>query len=476
MAISLDQNILNILKEKYKDGVESLLKADSSALREVKVVRVSGEATNMAAVSDCGGAVSSNALVAKDKAAAMPPTAEFRVTPGELYSVFTFGYREVQSSDKGGAYERITGIKSFCAATAMRKVLGKAFYGRGYGEIAVLGTANAALLAAASAGDEITLELPISAVMGLARDMDLVVKTSVSDATEQVILTITKINGKKVTVQVGTGAYAAAAATNVLAYRGSIDENGGPGLPVGLAGWLPIIGARQEGTGGVASAWDTYISTPFYGRNRSVNVDGEAGGFYYDTNNTTYKADLQGAIMWSRIMGGKCDFIVLHPLALQILDNETTSANTYFTATSTTAKKSARLGFEKFAASFSTNSIDTIFDDAFINEKEFYVLTKDLVELWAYTNAERAKEDSISGNNPGKQDPMEFNDKGHENDPYKLLIDDILTVESGDYTRHAGSVRCTYNLCGTFAVINPSVMVHGLFHDAVPADIVSCVA
>lgn len=473
MAVSHDVNVLNLLKEKYKDKVESLLKSNSSFNREVEIVRVTGEAMNMAAVSDCGGAVSSDATIAKEKAASMSATAEFRVTPGELYSVFNYGYREVQASKNNGAYERVTGVKAFCAAEAMRKVLGKCAFGRGFGELAVMGTANAAALAAASAGDDIVLTLPVSAVMGLARNMDLVIKTSVEDDTEQVILTVKKINGKKVTVTVGTGAYASAAATDILAYRGSLSEDGKANLPVGLAGWLPVVGQRVEGTALSPSAWDNYIKTPFYGRNRSNNIDGEAGGFYFDSNNTTFKADIQGAMMQSRIMGGDCDFIVMNPIDFLKLDNELSTTNTYFTATSTRAKKNATVGFNKFAASFSTNYVDMIYDDAFCPEGEFYVLTKKFIEIWAYTKADLAVKDGVEGNNPGKQSPEAFENKGNEDKNYKLLIDDILTVESGDYTRHAASVRCTYNFLGTYVVINPSVCVHGIFHDATPADLAS---
>lgn len=466
MGTSNDVNILNLLKEKYKDKVESLLKSNSSSNREIEIVRVTGEAMNMAAVSDCGGAVSSNALYAKAKAADMPATAEFRVVPGELYSVFNYGYKEVQASKNGGAYERVTGVKAFCAAEALRKVMGKCAFGRGYGELTLLGTTNAATLAAASAGDSIILELPISTVMGLARNMDLVIKTSVADSTEQVILTVEKINGKKVTVRVGTGAYASAVATDVLCYRGSMDDSGNPNLPIGWAGWNPIVGARVEGTALAPSAWDTYIATPFYGRDRSKNIDGEAGGFYYDSNNTTYKADIQGAMIQARILGNDCDFIILNPLDFLKLDNEISTTNTYFTATSTRAKKNATVGFNKFAASFSTNYVDMIYDDAFCPEGEFYIETKKFLKIWAYTKADMLIHDGVEGNNPGKQSPEAFENKGNEDKNYKLLIDDILTVESGDYTRSGASVRCTYNFLGTFVIENPSASVHGLFHDA----------
>lgn len=469
MAISADQDILNILKRWYKDGVENLLRRKSSALREIDIVRVEGKEQSFSAITgSC--ACSANALVAKEKAAENASTAEYVVTPGEAYSVFTFNNKEVQASlSKKGAYMKVAGLKSFAGAEALRRTLAVAFYGRGYGELAILGAANAAIVAAASAGASITLTLPRSVIMALSEKVDLVIKSSVTSATEIAILTVSAINGNNVTFVIDT-AYAGASATDVLALRGSIDENGNPALPVGLAGWLPVVGLRT------GTDWTNYINTTFYNVNRASNVEAKAGSFTYDATNTSFKADIQDAMWKSRQMGGEADFIIMNPADFLKVDNELSASNTYFTSTSTRSKKDASIGFHKLASSFSTNYIDLIYDDSFCPEGMFYVLEKENIEFWAYTNSEVAFREGIDGNNPGKQDPEEFENKGHENDSYKLLIDDILTVEPGEYTRHAASVRCTYNILGTFVVLAPGNMTVGIFHDADTASLVAVAA
>ena len=90
--------------------------------------------------------------------------------------------------------------------------------------------------------------------------------------------------------------------------------------------------------------------------------------------------------------------------------------------------------------------------------------------MWTYTNAD-AVADGIASNNPGKQNPEEFDNAGRENDPYKLLIDDFVTVEPAALTTNGSAVRVVLNFFGSFVVLNPSNAGVGLFHDAVTANI-----
>lgn len=469
-AITDDAAIRAILKTWYKDGIENLFFRNSPVLKELKKTRVEGKEQRFAAIYGRGGAVSAKATQAKAKALATSKNAEFVTTPGKLFSMFSYSIPEVQASkSKRGAYMKIAGNKAFAAAQALRQTLAGSLYGRGYGELAVLGTANATALAAGVADDLITITLPSSVNLKIDVDSDIVLKTSVGDATEHGLFTVTKIDGDNITVKVVT-AYSSAAATNVVCLRGSVDGSGNPLLPVGLAGWLPSVGGRT------GSDWTTYIHTPFMGVTRDANTEALAGNFVYNSSNTKKSQDIQQLLQKVRRHGGEPDFIVMNDKDWLAVAEEIQSTNTYFTQTSTASKRKANIGLNKITAGFSTNYIDIIYDDPYCPEGTFYMFNKEDVELWTYTNAETPVQDGVASNNPGKQDPMEYENKGKENDNFKLLIDDFITVVPGETTDDGDAVRVTYNFFGQFVVLNPADTGVGIFHDATLADIVSTLA
>ena len=468
--ITGDKAIEALLKTYYKDGVENLLMRNSPVVKAIGKTRVEGKEQRFAAIYGRGGAVASKARIAEAKAAANSKNAEFIVTPGQMFSIFTFNNKEVQASlSKKGAYMKIAGNKAYAAAEAFRKTLAAAFYGRGFGELEVLGSANAAIVAAASAGATgLKLTLQDSTIMKIDVDSDLVLKKSVAGATEECILTVTSISGNEVTCTLGSTAYAGAGATDVICLRGSMDASGNPNLPMGIDGWLPIVEGRDE----TGSVWPTFKTTPFCGVNRSVNVEALMGSFYYNSSNTTFKADVEGLLRKVRRHGSKADLIIMNDADWQKLADEIQTSNTYFTQTSTRSKRQANIGMDKLSASFSTNFVDLIYDDPYAPEGKFYVLDKDAVELWTYTNAETVQEDGVSGNNPGKDNPEDYNNKGKENEAFKLLIDDFISVVPGGLTDDGESVRVTYNLFGSFVVLNPSNAGVGILHDATPANVI----
>lgn len=465
MAITADGAILAILKTWYKDGVENLLFRNSPVVKEIKKTRVEGKEQRFASVYSRGGAVAGNALVAQAKAAQNVKNAEFIVTPGQLFSIFSYNAKEVQASlSKKGAYMKVAGNKAFAATEALRKTLAAAFYGRGYGELAILGSTNAATVAAASAGASVTLELTDDVIMKIDVGSDLVLKTSISSATEVTTLTVTAIDGNNVTVTVGT-ADASAAATDVIALKGSMDGNGNPILPMGIDGWLPVVGTRT------GSDWASYKTNLFFGVNRSVNVEGLMGSFYYDNTATKKSKEIQSLLQKCRRHGSQADFIIMNDNDWLDVAGEIEASNTYFTQTTTKGKRMANVGINKLSAGFSTNFIDVIYDDPYCPKGKFYIFDKADVELWAYTNSD-AVNDGVTSNNPGKQNPEEFNDKGKENDNYKLIIDDFISAEPGAMTSDGPAVQVTFMLFGSYVVMNPSNAGVGIFHDATLADVV----
>lgn len=466
-SITSDQAIMNILKTFYVDGIQNLLFRNDPAIKEIGKMRVEGKEQAFAAIYSQGGAVSPRATIAEKKAKENVKNAEFKVTPGKLFSLFAYTIPEVQASlSRKGAYMKVAGNKAFAAAEAARKSLAAAFYGRGFGELGVLPEA-----VTFTANTAAVVELPYDVIVKIAPGSGIDVKASVAATSALVTLDVEAIDGQSVTV-VPRSAYTAVGG-EVLALEGSFDSSGGL-APMGLAGWIPAVAQRA------GSDWTNYISTPFFNVTRSVNTEALAGNFYNGIGKT--EADgataqkksttIQNAMNLARMRGSEMDMIILNNFDWLELAAEIQSTNTYFTQTTTKAQRKANIGLTKLSAGFSTNAIEVIYDTPYLSKGLFYVLDKSQVEFWAYTNSDVATSDGVSENNPGKQDPEEFNDKGNENSPFKLLIDDILTVVPGGLTDDGESVRCTYNIMGSYVVLDSSVQVVGLFADADPDKIV----
>lgn len=453
-AISADEAIMNILKVWYKDGVENLLFRNSPVVKDINKTRVEGKQQNFAAVYSRGGAVAGDFLIAEAKAAQNVRNAEFKVTPGQLFSVFSYNAKEVQASlSKKGAYMKVAGNKAFAATEAFRKTMAATFYGRGYGEIGILADAVTFV-----SGTPIDITLTDDTIMKIAVGSGLTLKDSVASTTNLVKLEVTAIDGNKVTVT-PAGAYTGVGG-EIVALDGSMDTSGNPYLPMGIDGWLPIVNGRTGAT------WTSYIRTPFMGVTRSVAVEGLAGNFVNAIGTSEKKSEtVQKLIRKVRRYGSKADLIVLNDEDWLAMAAEIQSTNTYFTQTSTSAQRKANVGLTKLTAGFSTNYIDSIYDDPYCPKGKFYVLDKDVVELWAYTNTDELS-DGVAGNQPGKPDAEEENNKGRVNDPYKLLIDDFISTQPGASTSDGMAVEVAFNLFGSYVILDPSVCGVGIFSDA----------
>ena len=213
----------------------------------------------------------------------------------------------------------------------------------------------------------------------------------------------------------------------------------------------------------------TFIATPFFNVTRSVNPSALAGQFILGVAGDKKADTIQKLIKKVRRKGSQANLIILNDNDWLEVSNEIQSTNTYFTQTSSKARREANVGFDKLSASFSTNFIDNIVDDPYMPSGKFYVLDKDQIELWAYTNSDIVN-DGVAGNEPGKADPLEDNGATNTEDkPFKLLIDDFLTVVPGGLSSDGDSVRATIQLFGSFVVLDTSVMGVGIFYDATKA-------
>lgn len=461
MAISTNDNIKALLKVYYKDGVENLMFRNSPLLKKLQKNRIEGKTYNFSAMYGRGGAVAGDFTKARNLAASVSKNVEFAVEPGQLFSVYTMNAKEVQASvTRRGAYMKVAGAKMFAASEGFRKTLAASLYGRGYGELCF---APASVSFTQDTAADITL--PMDAIMKIDVGSELVIKTSVAgDSTSiKATLTVNAITGTSVNVT--PSATYETAATDVICLAGSMDASGAPLLPVGLGGWLPAVGSRT------GLNWQTYINTKFYNVERKAAPDRLAGAFYAEASSTAKKTDaVEALLMQVRRQGSLADMIVMNDEDWLAMSAEIATSNTYFTQTSTKESKKAAIGFDSFAASFSTNYVENIIDDPYCPKGEFFILDSTAVEFDTLTNTDKV-DDGVAGNNPGKPDPMSDENNGHEADPYKLIIDDYISVQDGEADVNGPCSEVTLMLFGTFAVTNPSNCGHGLFYGANPVSI-----
>ena len=460
MAISTNASILAMLKTYYKkEGVQNLLFRNSPLLKKIKKERVEGKTSNFAAMYARGGAAGGDFTAAKAQAATVAKTAEFAVTPGQLFSVYTMNAKEIAASkSNSGAYMRIGGAKMFAASESFRKTLAAALYGAGYGELCAVPSGGWTF----TGGTAVDITLPEDAIMKIDVGSKLVVKATreTAETSAQNTLTVNAINGT--TVNVTPSGDTDATQAYIVCLAGSMNGND-PLLPVGLDGWLPVKAKRTS------SAWTNFIDDLFFGVDRSVNADRLAGAFYDATSAASAATQKKSyavtqLIKKLRRQGSLCDMIVMNDTDFLDFAAEIETSNTYFTQTSTKGEKKATIGFSDISAAFSTNYVENIIDDPYCNKGRFYVLSSDAVEFWSYTNVEKAVNDGVEGNNPGKQDPMEMDGDDKANDPLQLLVDDLFTISSGSDTYDGPATIVTLNLFGSFVVTNPSVCGVGEFY------------
>lgn len=461
MAISTNDNIKALLKVYYKDGVENLMFRNSPLLKKLQKNRIEGKTYNFSAMYGRGGAVAGDFTKARNLAASVSKNVEFAVEPGQLFSVYTMNAKEVQASvTKRGAYMKVAGAKMFAASEGFRKTLAASLYGRGFGELCF--APDSVSFTQDTAAD---ITLPMDAIMKIDVGSELVIKTSVAgdSTTIKATLTVNAITGTKVNVT--PSATYETAPTDVICLAGSMDASGAPLLPVGLGGWLPAVGSRT------GINWQTYINSKFFNVERKAAPDRLAGAFYAEASSTAKKTDaVEALLMQVRRQGSLADMIVMNDEDWLAMSAEIATSNTYFTQTSTKEKKQAAIGFDSFAASFSTNYVENIIDDPYCPKGEFFILDSTAVEFDTLTNTDKV-DDGVAGNNPGKPDPMSDENNGHEADPYKLIIDDYINVQAGEADVNGPCSEVTLMLFGTFAVTNPSNCGHGLFYGANPVSI-----
>lgn len=475
--------IKGLLKVYYEDKVETLLFRDDPVLNNMKKERVEGKQQHFACLVGRGGAVAGDFTVAANEASKNTQSAEFKVEPGKVFSVYTMTSIEVQASRTlRGAYMPIAAAKMFAATEAFRKHLAACLYGMGYGEIAYL-TLDKDTTVAADATKIIVI--PDDAAMKIDVGSKLLLKakiTTAEDNAANIGLTVTAVGSSGTytatgdVLNAGTGtavsvkfAKAIEASTAdkdlVISLAGSMN-NTSPMLPVGLSAWIPYLQGRDI----TNSEWTTYAHTDFMGVIRDTAIDRMAGAFYKATSSSEAMGKtVENLLRKVRQQGGKADFIVMNDQDWQEIASTLQTTQAYWTSTigaDSKGKKTANVGFNDMRFNFSTSWIDNVYDSPFCPKGVFYILDSRDFRFWGYYNDSKI-DNGIPGNEPGVADPN--SESGDiQNKPYQLLIDDYITVDGGKDSIDGPTARVTINCAGSFVIKNPSHVGVGLFFGATP--------
>lgn len=452
MALSMSTQVQNILRTWYKEGVSNLLFRNDPVVKSINKVRVEGKEQAFAAIYGSGGAVSSSFTAAKAQSETTARNAEFKVTPGALFSVYSMNALEVQASlTKKGAYMKVAGNKLFAATEALRRTLAAAFYGDGYG---VIGSWTAASNTTITTGTEVTFADPSVAMkLDIGSVVQILTSAGIHSAdSDSYKATVTKIDGNKVTFAAASSISITSGTDYYVRLQGACVSDNVPRLPLGLDAWLPI-----DRTG---------LSNSFLGVTRSIAPDRLAGNCVDDSANSsaTKLTTLKDLLLKCRRSGSQADMIVMNDVDFAALSTLIETTNTYLSKVGEGANpKKASIGMSEISISMSTSFIENIIDSPYCPKGLFYVLDSTAVEFWSMTNTD-VIDNGIAGNNPGKQDPMTMDNDGHANDPSQLIIDDYINVQPGSGDTDGPNVLVTLQLFGSFVVTNPSVCGVGKFY------------
>lgn len=476
MAISNSTFLRSLLKEYYTvKGVQSLIDRTDPLLKILKNrVPVEGDSAPFA-VSAGFGTCTANFLSAQSQAVKEGRAYKFKVEAGQLYAVITLNAKEIQAArtEKGG-FQSLPLYKVNYAVEGMRRGLASALYGRGYGEIGVY---NASTTFTSGSSNAVKINVGSDILLKIPPEGKIVMKNTVDASTVLGTLTITDIGEDTITVWSDTSFTTTAGTPVIICLDGAMDPNGNPIFPVGLAGWVPTVDARDDS----GTDWPAYVGTSFFGVNRSNYAAQLCGNFVKPATATETKQEtIERAAMIARRKGLVDGVLVLNDVDRLELTNELQAKGSYFTGTINADKRSAAFGLDELTANFAGTSISKIIDSPYCPRRQFWLLEPDVVQMFEYSNASGyVIPDGIPDNEPGKQLTTELDKESPvsgESIAYGLNVDYLFDIHDGVATWEGQATEIDMHLFGTWAVINPSLVTTGFFSNGTLNDFADIVA
>ena len=445
-------NALAVLKESYAEKeVQNLIERNSPTLARINKVPGYGKYYVIPMMYSRGGAVAGDFTKMTALVSSTANNKAMQVTFGQAFSGFAISPKEHLASDNSydkGAFVQLIREYYFASTEALRKTIGGAIFGMGYGEVAPI--------IAVDAGK---LFFTMSSFGAMMLDVGSKVQFAAGPTPDGAFraggaVTVTKIDdlgNDTVKVTVGSTYDAAVAPADWVEIDGFRDGSSNPLLFVGLRGWLPTIGNRT------GAGWATYIGTTFFGVDRSVYSQRMAGQFVLRNTGASEKLSeaLVRGVRLARRAGSKPDMIVLNDVDFGTILNEIKATQTQWQAINGPAAGSqlkVATGLSAMMFAFSSTWIQYVVDDPYCPVGFGYILETDSVGIAMLSNKKPIDTEVPMTNEGGSplissQDmpPME----------YLWNIDDLLATAPSDTVDGQGA-RVTTQFFGAFFVRNPA--------------------
>ena len=442
---------LAILKESYAEkDVQNLIERNSPTLARIKKVPGYGKYYVIPMMYSRGGAVAGDFTKMTALVSSTARNKAMQVTYGQAFSGFAISPKEHLASDsEPGAFVQLIREYYFASTEALRKTIGGAIFGIGYGEVApVLAVdAGSQLYVTMSAHGAMMLDIGSKVQFATGPTPDGAYRAGGAVAVSK----IEDLGNDTVKVTFGSAYGATVAVGDWAEIDGFRDGSGNPLLFVGLRGWLPIIGSRTGAT------WTSYISTSFFGVDRSVYPSRLAGQFVLRNagGSEKYSEALVRGVRLARRAGSVPDMIVLNDVDYGTIINEIKANQTQWQAINgpnAGGELKATTGISSLMFAFSSTWIQYVVDDPYCPVGVGYVLETESIGMAMLSN-KKPIDTEVPVTNEGGSPKISAQDAPPME--YRWNIDDLLATAPSDTTDGQGA-RVTTQFFGAFFVRNPA--------------------
>lgn len=444
-------NALAILKESYSEKeVQNLMERNSPTLAKIKKVPGYGKYYVIPMLYSRGGAVTSDFTKLTALISSTAKNKAMQVTFGQIFTGFAISPKEhLASESEPGAFIQLIREYYFASTEALRKTVGSAIFGMGYGDIAPVLSVDAV--------DQLYITMSQFGAMGL--DIGSKVQFATGPTPEGAyraggaveVKSVTDNGDDTVTVTFVSAYGALVAIGDWVELDGARDSTGAPLQFVGLRGWLPTIGNRTGAT------WLAYIATAFFGVDRSIYPSRLAGQFVLRDTVAGEKlsAALTRGVRAVRRAGGVPDMIVMNDVDFGTVIEEIKANQTQWQSINgpnAGGQLKATSGISSLMFAFSSTWVQYVVDDPFCPIGFGYVLETESVGMSMLSN-KKPIDTEVPVTNEGGAPKISSQDMPPME--YRWNIDDLIATAPSDTVDGQGA-RITTQFFGAFFVRNPA--------------------
>lgn len=442
---------LAVLKESYAEkDVQNLIERNSPTLARIKKVPGYGKYYVIPMMYSRGGAVAGDFTAMTALVSSTARNKAMQVTYGQAFSGFAISPKEhLASETEPGAFVQLIREYYFASTEALRKTIGGAIFGMGYGEVAPV--------LAVDAGAQLYVTMSAHGAMML--DIGSKIQFATGPLPDGAYraggpVTVSKVEdlGNDTVKVTFSSAYGALVAVGDWAEIDDFrDGSGNPLLFVGLRGWLPIVGNR------VGAGWTTYIGTSFFNVDRSVYPSRMAGQYVLRNTGASEKLSeaLVRGVRLARRAGSVPDMITLNDVDFGTIINEIKANQHQWQAINgpnAGGQLKATTGISSLMFAFSNTWIQYVVDDPYCPVGVGYVLETESVGIAMLSN-KKPIDTEVPVTNEGGSPKIASQDMPPME--YRWNIDDLLATAPTDTTDGQGA-RITTQFFGAFFVRNPA--------------------